>query len=339
MNTVTPPKERAAAPETAPASRRSLLKRPRQLWAVTGPLVIFVVMLAIVAGLTPTFLGSNGLTFIAAAAAPILLLALGQALVLNIGSIDLSNAAIAVLGAILLAFLLAPLAAAAPLLVLLIVTLFGAVNGLLVAYAQVPSFALTLGTLGIFQAAALVLSGSTTVYVSANGEAISALYQSGILGIPMTFWIGVVLAIVLWAGLRFTRLGLAMTAIGNNESGAIFSAVRNRRVKVVVFALSGFTAGLASIAIIAQSGSASATGAGGDLLLPAITAAILGGTSISGGVANPINVIFGALTVALVPIATTAIGVDAQAQNLVYGLVIIVVVALTMARTRGAVVK
>ncbi|MCK8610126.1 ABC transporter permease [Agromyces sp. C10] len=339
MNTLTSPKEQTTAPAAAHASRRSLLKRPRRLWEVTGPLVIFAVMLAIVSALTPTFLASNGLTFIAAAAAPILLLALGQALVLNIGSIDLSNAAIAVLGAIVLAFMLAPFAAAAPLLVLLIVTAFGVVNGLLVAYAQVPSFALTLGTLGIFQAAALVLSNSTTVYVSANGEAISALYQSGILGIPMTFWVGVVLAVALWVMLRYTRLGLSMTAIGNNESGAIFSAVRNRRVKVIVFALSGFTAGLASIAIIAQSGSASATGSGGDLLLPAITAAILGGTSISGGVVNPINVVFGALTVALVPIATTAIGVDAQAQNLVYGLVIIVVVALTMARTRGAIVK
>ena len=130
-----------------------------------------------------------------------------------------------------------------------------------------------------------------------------------------------------------------MTAIGKNESGAIFSAVRTRALKILAFALSGFMAGLAGMTIIAQAGSASPTGLGSDLLLPAIAAAIVGGTSISGGVTNPLNVILGALTIALVPIATAAIGVPAEAQNLVYGVVIIVVVSLTLTRSRTAVVK
>ncbi|MFM6975065.1 MAG: hypothetical protein ACKOXM_08095, partial [Agromyces sp.] len=78
---------------------------------------------------------------------------------------------------------------------------------------------------------------------------------------------------------------------------------------------------------------------GSDLLLPGIAAAIVGGTSISGGVTNPINVIFGALTVALVPIATAALGIDPAAQNLVYGVVIIVVAGLTISRSRSSVVK
>lgn len=157
--------------------------------------------------------------------------------------------------------------------------------------------------------------------------------------LPMTFILGVVVAVVAWLFLRFTRPGQGMTAIGKNESGAIFSAVRNRGLKVVAYALSGFMAGLAGITIIAQAGSASPMGLGSDLLLPGIAAAIVGGTSISGGVMNPLNVIFGALTVALVPIATTALGFDPSTQNLVYGVVIIVVVALTLTRSRSATVK
>lgn len=329
----------ASDAELRTSVKRRLRPRPKRIWQTVGPPVIFIAMLALVAVLTPAFLSSGGLTIIAASAAPILLVALGQALVLNIGSIDLSNAAIALLGAILLAMLLAPLGTVAPVAVLIVVTLCGALNGALVAFAQVPSFALTLGTLGIYSAAALVVSGATTVYVTGNGEALASLYQSGLVGIPLTFWLGVVVAVALWALLRFTRLGLGMTAIGRNESGAIFSAVRTRGIKVIVFALSGFTAGLASITIIAQAGSASPTGLGSDLLLPAIAAAIVGGTSISGGATNPINVVFGALTVALVPIATAAIGIEAQAQSLVYGVVIITVVALTMTRSRGAIVK
>lgn len=308
-------------------------------WQAVGPIVIFIAMFAVVSVLTPTFIGGGGLTIIASSAAPILLVALGQALVLNIGSIDLSNASITLLGAILLAMTLGPIGAAAPILIVVLVTLFGAVNGLIVAYAQVPSFALTLGTFGIFQSAALVVSSATTVYVTQNGESVSALYQSGVAGLPMTFILGIIVAVLSWAFLRFTRAGIGMTAIGKNESGAIFSGVRTRVLKISAYALSGFMAGLAGITIIAQAGSASPTGLGSDLLLPGIAAAIVGGTSISGGVTNPINVVFGAMTVALVPIATAAIGIDAQAQNLVYGAVIIVIVALTLSRSKNSIVK
>ncbi len=310
-----------------------------KFWQAGGPLVIFIAMFAVVAILTPAFIGSGGITIVASSAAPILLVALGQAFVLNIGSIDLSNAAITVLGAILLAMLLGPLAATAPFVVLAMVTLFGALNGFLLAYTQVPSFALTLGTLGIFKAASLVVSGATTVYVSENKGLVAQLYTTQLGGLPLTFVMGVVVAVLSFLFLRYTRAGMGMTAIGKNESGAIFSAVRTRALKIVAFALSGFMAGLAGMAIIAQAGSASPTGLGSDLLLPAIAAAIVGGTSISGGVTNPLNVILGALTIALVPIATAAIGVAAEAQNLVYGVVIIIVVSLTLTRSRTAIVK
>jgi len=155
----------------------------------------------------------------------------------------------------------------------------------------------------------------------------------------LTFWIAVVFAVLLWVLMRYTRVGRGLTAIGKNESAAIFSAVRTRSLKVLAFALSGFAAGLGGIAIIAQAGSASPTGLGSDLLLPAIAAALIGGTSISGGVVNPLTVIFGALTVALVPIASAAIGIPTQAQSLVYGVVIIAIVALTMSRNRTSIVK
>jgi ribose transport system permease protein len=97
--------------------------------------------------------------------------------------------------------------------------------------------------------------------------------------------------------------------------------------------------GLAGITIIAQAGSASPMGLGSDLLLPGIAAAIVGGTSISGGVTNPLNVVFGALSIAMVPIASAAVGVPSQAQSLVYGLVIIITVALTLSRSSNSIVK
>ena len=338
MSEVTAEPASASAPagEPTPAPKRRF--DARTLWQNVGPIGVFVVLFALVAVLQPDFVG-GGLAILATQATSVLLVALAQAMVLHVGSIDLSNAAIAIFAAILLALTLGPLAIAAPVLCVVLAAAVGALNGALVAYTQVPSFALTLGTLGILQAASLVLSGATTVYASANNELLAPLFGAGIAYLPSAFWLGVVLAVLLWAMLRYTRVGQAMTAVGLNESGAIFAGMPTRLVKVLAFALSGLLAGVAGVMIIAQAGAASSFGLGSDLLLPGIAAAIVGGTAITGGVTNPLNVVFGALTITLIPIGAAAVGVPPQAQSLVYGVVIIVAVALTMSRARGEIVK
>ena len=308
-------------------------------WSALAPPLVFLAMLLAVGVLNANYLGALGISIATATAAPIMFLALGQSMVLNIGSIDLSNAAIALLGALLLALAIPSLGLVSFVLILLLVTLIGAINGAVISYAQVPSFALTLGTLAILQTAALVVSGADTIYVSENRELISVLFERQILNAPLTFWIGIVLAFAMWVMLRYTVLGQDMTAMGKNELGAMLSAVPVRRVRIITFALSGFMGGLAGLSIVAQAGSASASGLGSDLLLPGIAAALIGGTSISGGQTNPLNVVFGALTVGFVPIAIQAMGLGAQAQSLVYGIFIILVVALTTVRSREIVIK
>ena len=323
-------------PEQPPATRRRFA--PRSLWQTVGPIAVFIILFVLVAVLQPAFV-RGGLSILAVQATSILLVALGQAMVLHVGSLDLSNAAIAIFAAILLALLLGPLAVAGIVITLVVAAVVGALNGALVAYTQVPSFALTLGTLGILTAASLVISGATTVYAAANQEIVAALFNAGIIYLPVAFWLAVLLAFLLFVLLRYTTVGQAMTAVGLNESGAIFAGMRTRLIKVLAFALSGFMAGVAGIMIIAQAGAASSFGLGSDLLLPGIAAAIVGGTAITGGVTNPLNVIFGALTITLIPIGAAAVGVPPQAQSLVYGLVIIVAVALTRNRASGEIVK
>ena len=308
-------------------------------WHSLAPLLVFLGMLLVVGIFNPNYLGPFGISIVAATAAPILLVAVGQAMVLNIGSIDLSNAAISMLGAILLALMVPQLGVVGIVLVLVIMTLVGALNGVILAYTQVPSFALTLGTLGILQTAALVISDSRTIYVSQNRQLVTVFYNNSIAHAPLTFWIAVFVALAYWVLLRFTVVGQDMTAVGKNESGAILSAVPHRRIKIITFAISGLTGAIAGLCIVAQAGSASASGLGSNLLLPGIAAALVGGTSISGGLTNPLNVIFGALTVAFVPVAIMALGFSAQAQSLVYGFFIIMVVVLTTTRARGLVIK
>ena len=308
-------------------------------WHTVAPPLVFLAMVAVVGVFNANYLSPFGISIVAGTAAPILLVAVGQAMVLNIGSIDLSNAAISMLGAIILALLVPQIGVLGILAVVVLMTLVGAVNGAVLAWTQVPSFALTLGTLGILQTAALVISDSQTIYLSENRNLVTVFYNTNIAFIPLTFWIGALVAVAYWVLLRFTILGQNMTAIGKNESGAIMSAVPHKRVKIVTFAISGFTGALAGLCIVAQAGSASASGIGSNLLLPGIAAALVGGTSISGGLTNPLNVICGALTVAFVPVAIQALGFSAEAQSLVYGIFIILVVALTTTRTRGVVIK
>lgn len=329
---------RADTPAATPPA-----KRPRRsgirTWQTVGPVAVTVLMLVIVVMSNRQFLSGGGPGILALQATFILLAALGQSCVLNVGSIDLSNAALAVLSAMVLAMTLGSFGPVALLLSIGLATLIGVVNGLIVAYTQVPSFALTLGTLGILQAASLVISDATTVYVKGNADVLLPLFSTFLIDLPMAFWIAVLLAVALWFLTKRTRTGQAMTAVGINEMGAIFSGIGNRRVKVMAFGISGFFSGVAGVMIIAQGGAASSFGLGSDLLLPGIAAAIVGGTAITGGTTNPLLVIFGALTVALIPIAAAVVNVPASAQSLVYGLVIIVAAALTMQRRSDASVK
>ncbi|MBM9465957.1 ABC transporter permease [Nakamurella leprariae] len=323
-----------AGPSAGPRRRWSAL----DVWTTVGPLAVFIALFVLVVSLRPAFLGGGGLAIVATQATAILLVALGQGMVLHVGSIDLSNAANALFCAIVLAQALGSFGGGAIVLVLVIGTVIGVLNGVLVAFFQVPSFALTLGTLGILQAAGLIVSDRTTVYAE-DTSLLTPMFGTAMAGLATAFWIGVVLAVALWAMLRFTVPGQSLTAVGLNETGALFSGVRTRAAKISAFAISGLLASIAGIMIIAQAGSASSTGLGSDLLLPGITAAIVGGTAITGGITNPVNIVFGALTVTLIPIGAAALGMPSEAQSLVYGLVIIVAVALTISRRRVGIVK
>lgn len=328
---------------TDTASADAAGARPPVRWDLVrhalAPMGIFLGLLAAITAVVPAFIGGGGPSIIAQQATPILLVALGQCVVLMIGSIDLSNAALALFCAILTAMTLGPLGVASPLLCVAIVTLLGMANGFLHAYAQIPSFALTLGTLGLLQSANQVVTGNDVIYVAKNYEVVDWLFMAQAFGLPLGFWIAVAAAVALWAFVRYTSPGQGLMAVGFNERAAALSGLHVKGLKVLAFGLSGFFAGLAGVCVISIGGAASSYGLGSDLLVPSVAAALAGGTAITGGVANPINVVFGAMFIALIPVGSAAVGVTPQSQSIVYGLVLVVAVAATMSRARGLVVK
>lgn len=303
----------------------------RQRLTELAPSLVFVVILVVVLINQPSFL-NVGIGVLSLQAAPILLLALGHMVVLRTGGIDLSNAAIAVACAIVLATLLGGLGPVAIIVTLAVGAGAGLLNGFIATRFQVPSFSVTLGTLGVWQAAALLLSGATTVYVSQNIDLVRWMVQTQISGITVSFLIAAVAAVVLWLVFRYTRYGVGLTALGLNEKASILSGVHTQRVRIAAFGTSGLLAAGAGILIVAQQSAATASGYGVALLMPSIAAAIIGGCAISGGVGHPLNVLFGALIVAIIPMASVLLGVSANIQQLIYGAVIVIASALTMKR-------
>lgn len=304
-----------------------------------APLAILILMVAVIAVMEPAFLAGGGIRILAVQALPVLFLALGQMTVMLLGGLDLSNAALAVFSAIIVAKMLGPIGVGAPVVTLLIVAVAGAISGFLSSHFQVPTFAITLGALGVWQAASLLVSNETTVYVESNLNVIEWVLNYRFAGLDAAVWIGILVCVLFWTMLRWTVFGQNLRAIGLNEKSAILSGVHRVRVRVLAFAISGLLAGCGGLLLTAQQGTATATGAGVGLLLPAIAAAVAGGCAITGGVANPLNVLVGALIITLIPIGSSVLGIDPRVQQVVYGAIIIIAVIASLDRNRRTVNK
>ncbi|SDO01762.1 ribose transport system permease protein [Klenkia soli] len=320
------------------SSSKPATPRTARPWRQLLPLGILVALVLAVSLAEPAFLRTNSLTVVANQAIPILLLGLGQMFVVLVGGIDLSSAALASLTTVLVATWLPGMGGAALVLTLVALTVVGLITGALVAWGQVPSFVISLGALGFWGAVSLVVSGSTTIYVSQGYGSISWLTNMGIAGVSSAIILSVALVAVIWAVMRYTPRGNVFHVVGLNERAALMAGVRARWVKTAAFGLSGLFAGLAGIVLTAQQQSG-APQLGDALLLPAIAAAVVGGCAITGGIGGPWRVLVGALVVTVLRVGGAVAGIDPNYQQIIYGAVVILAVALTIDRTRLSIIK
>jgi rhamnose transport system permease protein len=203
------------------------------------------------------------------------LLALGMTLVILSGNIDLSVASNLALVAVVAAKLFEA-GFAVPVVVIIALALgtgLGLINGLLVAYAGIPSFMVTVGTLALYRGAAQTLVSSQSAKVPASFTGIDIVYAFGS-PVPMSLAVLVVLAILLGAVVNRHVLGQWIKAVGTNENAAFHSGVPTRAVKLGVFALAGLFAGLAALHIDSRLGVARFDHARG-LEVDVITAVVL----------------------------------------------------------------
>ncbi len=298
----------------------------------------------------PTFLSTANLILMSKHVALNAFLAMGMTFVIITGGIDLSVGSIVGLCAMVAGYLVLngidlqigyTVYFNVPEIILItlgIGILIGAINGLLITRLNVAPFIATLGTLYVARGAALLSSdGRTFPNLVGNPDlgntGFGYLGAGRILGLPVSVWLLIVVALAAAYLARYTPLGRHIFAVGGNERAARISGVRVNMVKMFVYMFSGFCAAIVGL-IISSELMAAHPATGESFELNAIAAAVLGGTSMSGGRGTIGGTIVGAFVIGILSDGLVMMGVSSFWQMVIKGLVIIVAVVIDQAQRR-----
>lgn len=276
------------------------------------------------------FLSSFNLMNIARQTAMIAILAVGMTFVLSAAEIDLSFGAVVALAAIICALVLRhtgnmALASGAA---LATGTLIGAINGFFVTRVGIPSFLVTLGTMGIVTGVARWISNLQSIPVAHEGFVFA--FGGGDIGpVPVLFLWTFAVAAVGALLLNKTAFGKQVMATGGNKISALYSGIQVGRIKLQVLMLNGFLAALAGMLYAGRLQGARYTLGENDLMI-VIAAVIIGGTSLFGGKGTVIGSVLGALIMGMVNNGLILMGLSVDQQMILRGVIIIAAVTLTM---------
>lgn len=310
----------------------------REMASRFAPLAVLVVLIVFVAVNAPSFATPQTFAVVLADTAVLFILAAGVTFVILLGAIDLSIQSVASLSSVILAQTLPRFGLFAFVLAIASGLLFGVGSGIVHVRLRVPSFIAALAMGGVAAGLALLASSGRAITIEEAGRANAAWINHSVAGVPIVVLISVVVGVGGFGVLRYSRFGRYSLAIGAGEPAAWAAGVDVERTKITAFAASGLLAALAGTILAARLSSGSPSLAN-QLLLPAIASVIVGGTAITGGLGGIGRTAVGALTVSIVRIGMTFVGVDIFAEQMVFGAVLIGAVALTIDRSKVPVIK
>ena len=326
--------------QTTPAPARSraqslITGESVQRLLALGALVILLVFFSIV---VPHFASTNNYIDILTATAVNGVLATGVTFVIITGGIDLSVGTAMTFCSVVAGLVAVNLGLPLPLGILAgfaAGALVGLINGVLIAKMKLPPFIATLGMLYVTLGMAQVLSDVHPIYFEATQPAFQQFFMGkAVLGIPNIVWVMFGGATVAWILLNKTILGRYTFALGSNEEATRLSGVNVDRWKIIVYIVDGLFVGLAGIVIASRMNSAQ-PGLGMGYELDAIAAAVIGGTSLSGGEGSVVGTIIGAFLISTLRIGLSVAGVPDQWKSVITGLVVIGAVYLDIVRRRS----
>ncbi|MCE2522957.1 MAG: ABC transporter permease [Rhodobacteraceae bacterium] len=278
------------------------------------------------------FLTTRNLTNIVLQTAPATIMAIGLVFVISAGEFDLSFGSAVAVSALAAAVVLQDY----PMLVGVLAgigagTLIGALNGVLVAYLRLPSFLVTLATLGLFAGIARSMTNLRSIPVI--NDSFTGIFGSGKLASVPSLVIWTILAVAVGHFLYWhTRFGAHVLATGDNPRAAQVAGIRIERVRFLVLTLCGATAGLAGILYAGRLQAAKYTLGESDLMT-VIAAVIVGGTALKGGKGSIIGALFGSLLMGMLNNGLILMGLSVSDQMIVRGLIILIAVAVSLRDT------
>ncbi|MBU4531990.1 MAG: ABC transporter permease [Hoeflea sp.] len=303
----------------------SRIRNLQVFWVLTAA-VLACLALTI---LTDTFASERNLFNVARNFAFVAIIAIGMTAVIASGGIDLSVGSSVVLSAMVISV---AMASGLPfwfsvLLALGAALLVGLLNGVLIAYAGMPAFVVTLGTLSATRSLAMVLSDNKMIWQFGPDHDILLWVGGGsTFGLPHPLFVLTVLTIVMSLAFKWSRWGQHLFAIGGNENAAVLTGIPVKRLKVSIYMFSAFTAGLAGILMAGWLGSVT-TNLGQAMELTVIAAAVIGGANLAGGEGTALGAVVGALLIEVIRNSLILLGISTFWQGMFIGTFIIVAVA------------
>jgi len=295
-----------------------------------GPFIALLIACAFFATQSDRFFSSQNLSLVLQQVMVVGVIAIGQTLIILTAGIDLSCGMVMALGSIVMTKFATTLGLPPVLAILCgiaVTTGFGVINGLLVTRIKLPPFIVTLGTLNIAFAITQLYSKSQTV--TDLPEVMTALGETVKIGGTEVAWgalVTVLLYFLAWFALRETASGRHIYAVGNNAEATRLTGIPTQRILMGVYVIAGFFYGIAALLSVARTGVGDPN-AGQTENLDAITAVVLGGTSLFGGRGVILGSLVGALIVGVFRNGLTLMGVSSVYQVLVTGILVILAVA------------
>lgn len=292
-------------------------------------IIALLVLIGVVSVINPNFFTVDNILNILRQTSVNAIIAVGMTFVILIAGIDLSVGSILALtgafaasmvGTELSILLVIPA-------VLLIGTLLGTLSGVIVAKGKVQAFIATLVTMTLLRGVTMVYTDGRPISTgfSDTADAFAFLGTGYLFGIPVPIWLMAIVFLISWYVLKHTKMGRYIYALGGNEAATQLSGINVDKVKIFVFAVSGFLSALAGLIVTSRLSSAQPT-AGVTYELDAIAAVVVGGTSLMGGKGRVMGTLIGALIIGFLNNALNLLDISSYYQMIAKALVILVAV-------------
>lgn len=297
-----------------------------QIYRKYGTVLIFIGICILASLLSPTFLTEANLTNVLRQVVVVSLLACGVTFIIILGHIDVSLGSVLALAGVIAASVMAMTGSIllAVIAGVLVGAIIGLINGLVITFFRIPSFIMTLATTTVARGVALLYTGGSPISGLGNFKLIG---QGSIGPFPISVLILIVFVALSWVLLNKTKFGRYVYAVGGNQRAALASGINPDRIVIKAFIFNGILCAVAGIVLMSRINSGQpAAGVGYEF--DAITAVVVGGTSLMGGTGTITGTIIGSMIIGVINNILNLMNVSSYWQQIIKGLIIAIAVIL-----------